>query len=66
MNTTFDHEYCLGVKFLLYCSEELSGMKINYLKADIYRVGLGDSPISPERINVQNSETGSEGSEEVT
>jgi hypothetical protein len=27
-------------KFLLYCFEELSGMKINYHKSEVFTVGL--------------------------
>lgn len=29
------------LKFLLFCFEELSGMKINYLKSEVFNVGLG-------------------------
>jgi hypothetical protein len=29
-----------NLKFLLFCYEELSGMKINYAKSEVYTVGL--------------------------
>lgn len=28
------------VKFLLFCFEELSGMKINYMKSEVFTIGL--------------------------
>jgi hypothetical protein len=30
----------INLKILLFCYEELSGMKINYMKSEVYIVGL--------------------------
>jgi hypothetical protein len=32
----------INLKFLLFCYEELSGMKINYMKSEVYTVGLSE------------------------
>jgi hypothetical protein len=32
----------INLKFLLFCYEELSGMKINYIKSEVYTVGLSE------------------------
>ncbi|WVZ81652.1 hypothetical protein U9M48_029031 [Paspalum notatum var. saurae] len=31
-----------NIKFILFCYEEMSGMKINYKKSEIFTVGLGE------------------------
>jgi len=32
-----------NLKFLLYCYEELSGMKINYSKSEVFTIGMNES-----------------------
>jgi hypothetical protein len=32
----------INLKFLLFCYEELSGMKINYSKSEVFTVGLSE------------------------
>ncbi len=38
--TKASEENVLALKFLLYCFEEMSGMKINYQKSEVYVLGV--------------------------
>uniref|UniRef100_J3N0S4 CCHC-type domain-containing protein n=1 Tax=Oryza brachyantha TaxID=4533 RepID=J3N0S4_ORYBR len=48
----------MATKFLLYCFEEISGMKINYHKSEVFSVGI--SPEGEQRVaNTLNCNSGS-------
>uniref|UniRef100_J3LGX6 CCHC-type domain-containing protein n=1 Tax=Oryza brachyantha TaxID=4533 RepID=J3LGX6_ORYBR len=48
----------MAIKFLLYCFEEISGMKINYHKSEVFSVGI--SPEEEQRVaNMLNCNSGS-------
>jgi hypothetical protein len=46
----FSEQSIVTMKFLLYCYEAMSGLKINYEKSELFVVGVEDE----ERIRVAN------------
>ena len=48
----------INLKFLLFCYEELSGMKINYLRSKVFTVGLSEQE-SQRVADVFNCKLGS-------
>lgn len=54
----YSEEDMVNIKFLLFCYEELSGMKINYSKSEVFTVGLSKQ----ESHNVADALTASWGS----
>jgi hypothetical protein len=52
-----DEDSFMKVKFLLYCNEEMSGLKINYQKSEVF--GVGVSVVEQVRIaNLFNCSVG--------
>ena len=50
-------EYILDLKFLLYCFEWMSGLKINYHKSEVFVVGVDNSE-AQRVVNMFNCKLG--------
>jgi hypothetical protein len=53
----YDDKTIRNVKFILYCFEWMSGLKINYHKSEVYTVGL-DEHDENKVANMLNSKIG--------